>query len=139
MALTERTGCSALQAARTAITSTSAARAPRAGAGRRRSGASASGAWRSRKVLREATKPAHSSAGTALPGTYHVQSIAECTPKTITTTARVANPTRSASQGNRSALRRTPSTRAAAARNAATASSESPMPTQPRSASTWTA
>ena len=116
-----------------AVTSHAAAAARRAIAAGRPVGGDGLGgsgtASRSRSGgARPATQPAHSSAGTALPGTNHVQSIAECTPKTITTTASVAMPTRSASQGSPRSRRRRPIARAAAASQATAASSETAQP-----------
>ena len=84
---------------------------------------------RSRSGAREATQPAHSSAGTTLPGTNHVQSIAECTPKTIATTASVRQRRRArrprAGRGRAGAA---PIARAAAHSHAPAASSESAEP-----------
>ena len=153
-ACTERTGWYAAQAAISAT---------RARAGRRRSGrrgrpareaarGAAGASPRRHRALggrgrpgsqalgsgpRPTTQPAHSSAGTTLPGTNHVQSIAECTPNMITTTAIVHMPTRSASKaapGRGGACRPRARRRS---HQASAASSERPIPTQPRSDSVW--
>ena len=136
-ACTARTGWNAVQAAAIAIASTSAAARPCSGGTPWRSAAAGWRAARSaaaaagRGLEPRAQRPAAgdpagaSSAGTALAGTNHVQSRAECTPKTITTTASVSIPTRSASYGSPRSRRRMPVARAAAASHANAASSDS--------------
>ena len=137
-----------------------AARAPAAARSRRRRARSAStsaaghgartggersragrrlGRSRSRSVAREATQPAHSSAGSTLPGTNHVQSIAECSaeddrdggqrrqPDALGVPAQARDPAGAA-----------PTVRGRGHEPRDRASSESPSPTQPRSASVCT-
>ena len=87
---------------------------------------------------RPASQPAHSSASTALPGTNHVQSTKECTPKTTQTDSSVAIPTRSGVHGARRAAPHSPTVRPAAASQAASSASDTAIPTAPRSASVWT-
>ena len=118
------------------MTSTSAAIAS---VGREtRDGRSANPARRSRSGPRDATQPAQISAGIALPGTNHVQSIAEWTPNTITTLASATSPTRSASHGKPRDFHHTPTLRAAATSHVSATSADSPSPSQPMSDSVCT-
>ena len=94
---------------------------------------------RSRSVARDATQPAHSRAGSTLPGTNQVQSIAECRPKTIATVGERGEPdplgVPGRSRGRAAGCRpRGP----ALVSHAPAASRESASPTQPRSDSVCT-
>jgi hypothetical protein len=73
-----------------------------------------------------------------LPGTNHVQSTKECTPKTTQTASNAAMPTRSAVHGARRPAPHSPTVRPAAASHAASSASETAMPTAPRSATVCT-
>jgi hypothetical protein len=74
----------------------------------------------------------------ALPGTNHVQSTKECTPKTTQMASSVAIPTRSAVHGARRLAPQSPTVRAAAASHAASRASETAIPTAPMSATVCT-
>jgi hypothetical protein len=73
-----------------------------------------------------------------LPGTNHVQSMNECTPKTRQMTSSVAIPTRSGVHGLRRDGPHSPTVRPAAASQAASSASEIASPTTPMSATVCT-